>query len=121
MATTSNTHKRKCKKKIKIHYDRLIVQTILLAGLIFLAVWLVSLCSSGNDSDDNSEPIKEAVEAGKRDAEKVLHTVPGSMERDAALLFIRSREHTLRMKGHAHAADDYIESARHFLAEHGIE
>lgn len=108
------------KKKYKIHYDRLIVQTILLALVIFGIIWLVSLCSSDN-STANRQAYKNATEAGHADALRVINTHPGTMKRDEALLFIRYREHMLRSNGHGHAADDYINSARKTLAEHGIK
>ena len=65
--------------------------------------------------------MTEAVQAGHRDAKKVLHTAPESMERYNALFAIRAREYDLRKNGFGHAADDYIEAARKCLKEHGIE
>lgn len=111
----------KRKKRYNVHYDRLITQLLLLAVIVFAAVWLVSLCSRNKSFTNNiRQPLQEAVEAGRRDAEKVLDTAPGSMQRDDALLFIRAREQELRSNGHGHAADDYIEAARVFLEEHNI-
>ena len=113
---------RKKKKKIKVHYDRLFAQLILLCLLVFLCVWLFSLCSSDDSPSDGSrEASREAVEAAIRDADKVINTAPGSWERDNTLLFIRAREHRLRSKGYGHAADDYINAARQHLERHGIK
>lgn len=111
---------KKRRRRYKIHWDRLLAQLILLALIIFVSVWALSFCSSGDDTTDGATPVREAVEAGRRDAEKVLHTAPGSMERDEALLYIKSVEHRLRSSGFGHAADDYITSARSYLDENGI-
>lgn len=115
----SGMAKKKKSRKYKVHYDRLIAQLLLLALIVFGCIWLVRACIA----DDDSEPRpvhRDAIEAGRADAQKVLHTHPGSMERDEALLFIRSREQSLRSNGHGHAADDYINAARQTLAEQGI-
>lgn len=113
--------KKKKGKKFKIHYDRLFAQLLLIVLLIFLFVSLISVCTSDDSINDGREIERDAVSAGRRDAEKVLDTAPGSMERDGALLFIRAREHELRKNGHGHAADDYIDAARKYLQENGIE
>lgn len=121
MATRQTATKRKKrKKKYKVHYDRLIAQLCLLALIVFVVVWVISLFR-GDDGLSAREASREAVEAGRRDAEKVLHTAPGSMERDNALLFIKARENELRSEGYGHAADDYIDAARTYLNEKGIK
>ena len=119
-----NTAKpKKRRRRVKVHYDRLFIQLGILAVIIFLIVLLVAKCDSTGDSDstDNSEQTYiQAAEAGANDANKALETAPGSMDRDNALLEIRAREHQLRSKGHGHAADKYIESARKVLEEHDL-
>ena len=121
MAKQSTQSRKRRRKKYKIHYDRLLAQLIMLGLFIFLMVWIVRKCFfSDSVEHGNRDKVFEAVEAGRRDAEKVLHTAPLSMERDEALLFIRAREHQLRSHGYGHAADDYIEAAKQYLDEHGI-
>ena len=108
------------KRKFKVHYDRLIVQLLLLGVFVFVGVWAVSQCRS-DEALIGRDTHYDAVETGRHDAEKVLNTHPGSMQRDEALLFIRARENELRSNGHGHAADDYINSAKKILEEHGIK
>ena len=111
----------KKKKRYKVHYDRLIAQLIMLGLIIFVIVWIASFFTSNDENDSNRGVIAEAVEAGRRDAEKVLHTVPNSMERYESVLRIKARESELRSKGYGHAADDYIESAKEFISKHNIK
>lgn len=111
---------KKRKRKYRIRWDRLIAQSLLLALIVFLCIWFTSLCSGETTAHETHETLTEAAEAGRRDAEKVLHTAPESMQRHEALMEIRAREHLLRSNGHAHAADDYIDAARKFLDNNGI-
>lgn len=104
-----------------MHYDRLIVQLLLLAVVVFMVIWGIAQCSRNNNGAEyNREVIIEAVEAARRDAAKVLDTAPGSMQRDEALLSIKATESKLRQSGYGHAADDYIGTVREILEENGI-
>lgn len=116
--------KRKPKKnsrKIKVHYDRLFAQLFLFLVVAFVSLWLISRCYNEDTVSISRKESLEAVNAAKKDVERVLNTAPGSMERDNALLYIRSREQKLRSNGYGHAADDYINTARSILNEHGVK
>lgn len=121
-AAMTRTGNKKRTKKIKVHYDRLIVQLIVLVAIVFGIVCLVSKCAVDREEEIlEREQIHEAVEAARRDADRVINTAPGSMERDERLLFIKSQEYKLRSNGHGHAADDYILTVKEILRQHGIE
>ena len=79
------------------------------------------MCVSNDDDESNRQVVKEAVYAGKRDAQKVINTAPNSMERNEILLEIHARETELRQKGFGHAADDYIYTVNKELEENGIK
>lgn len=86
---------------------------------------LLSRCSDEagemfRDGGDFRTPIPTAIEAGKTDAMKAVNAAPGSMERDEALLYIKSREFRLRNSGYGHAADDYINTAEDVLRKNGV-
>ena len=108
----------------KIHKGRL---SLVLTPVVVLVVLIIILCSNfGNpgeiyrsfaDKDDHST---EAAEAGRRDAERVLHTAKGSMERDGALLYLHARASALRMNGYETAADDYMAGANELLRSRNI-
>lgn len=121
-----NTRGGKPRRRVKrrIHRGRMALIVSVLAVIVIAVMVCVSRCSSNNEifrsGGDFRRPVPEAIEAGRADAVKVLRTAPGSMEREDALLFIRSRESRLRMAGHGHAADDYINAANDYLNTHNI-
>ena len=99
---------KKSAKKIKVHYDRLIFQLVILSIFIFVCVWLFSICTRSCSSDADSRRANPIViDAARRDVERVVNTSPSTMERDDALLHIRATEHRLRSAGYGHDADDY--------------
>lgn len=117
---------RKKKVKRRIHRGRLALVLSIFAFIVILIMAILSRCSGGagtafRGGGDFRTPIPTAIEAGRADAMKVLDTAPGSMERDNALLYIKSRESRLRRAGYSHAADDYINSAKEYLKTHNIE
>ena len=117
---TSTRNKRK--KKIKVHYDRLLAQVVLLAAIVFVVAWLITKCSRSYSSDYETHiPFPEVVDAARADAMKAVEAPAGSMQRENALLFIKSRETELRYEGYGHEADDYIKIATEILSDHGIE
>lgn len=107
----------------RLHRGRVALVLSVLAIIVILIMVCVSRCSGGDGvhgCGDFRTPVPEAIEAGRADAVKVLKTAPQSMERDNALLFIRSRESELRSAGYGHAADDYINAANEYLNTHNI-
>lgn len=99
-----------------------------LTVLAMIVVGIMSLLSRcGSDAGtmfrkggDFRVPVKTALEAGRADAMKALQAPAGSMERDGALLYIKSREYRLRNSGYVHAADDYIKAANDILLTNGV-
>ncbi|MDO4320221.1 MAG: hypothetical protein Q4C34_06550 [Bacteroidales bacterium] len=123
--TTVKTPRRRGRSRRKLRKGRVALALTVLALLIVSIVTLVSWLMSGTvgctrGGGDFRRPVTEAIECGRRDAEKVMSTAPESMERQRALLDIRAREAELRENGHAHAADDYINSATDYLKTHKI-
>ncbi|MDE6333702.1 MAG: hypothetical protein K2L77_03545, partial [Muribaculaceae bacterium] len=120
MSSTNHTRRRnvinqpKRKLRRRVHKGRLAFVLSVLALVVVGIAVMLSRCSDrsliGGDSDLH-RPAADAVRTGREDARKVMQTAPQSMEREEALLFIRSRENELRKAGYAHAADDYIEAA----------
>lgn len=118
--------KTKRKVKRKLHKGRL---AIVLTPLVLIILLVMILFSNyGNPGEiyraytDRELHVTEATEAGRRDAERVLHTADGSMDRDAALLYIHSRASALRLNGYESAADDYMTGATELLrSRHIIE
>lgn len=118
---------RKPRKKVKrkLHKGRVAMALSILAVIVIAIMALLSRCSGDaghifREGGDFRKPVPTALEAGRRDAMKVMQTAPGSMERDGALLFIKSREYRLRSAGYGHAADDYINAANDYLLTHGL-
>lgn len=110
------TAKRKVRRRV--HKGRLTLVLSVIALIVIGVMTLVSRCSDGSvirASGDFRPPVADAIRVGREDARKVMSTAPLSMEREAALLFIRSRENELRKAGYAHAADDYINAAKEEL------
>jgi hypothetical protein len=89
----------------------LLLFTILSSIVAFCA------CGSGKEDPDSPKAISEAADCGKADALKVIKAPSQSMEREDAILFIRSRESQLRAAGYVHAADSYIEAAETMLRD----
>lgn len=115
---TATPRQPRRKVRRRLHKGRLALVLTVLAIIIVGIMTLISRCSDGSvvrSAGDFEIPVTDALKAGREDARKVMSTAPGSMEREEALLFIRSREHALRDAGHAHAADDYINSAKEEL------
>jgi hypothetical protein len=83
---------------------------------IILSAAVVSACG-GKDDPDSPKAIAEAADCGRADALKVIRAKAQSMEREDAILFIRSRESQLRASGYVHAADSYIEAAETMLRD----
>lgn len=126
-AQTARPRGKRPKKKVKrrLHKGRLAILLTIIAVIVVSVMALLSRCSSGAGSvfrqgGDFRTPVPTALEAGRSDAMKVLQTAPGGMEREGALLYIKSREHRLRNSGYGHAADDYIGAANDFLLTHGV-
>jgi len=97
----------------------------IVAIIVILIMVLLSRCSDDAGTvfragGDFRTPLPAAIEAGRKDAKKVLATPVGSMERDKALLCIKSRESRLRMSGYSHAADDYINASTEFLRKNKV-
>lgn len=112
--------RKKATRKVRrrIHKGRVALVLSVVALIVVGVMSLVSRCSDGTvirAGGDFRPPVAEAIRAGRADARKVMETAPLSMEREDALLFIRSRENALREAGYAHAADDYINAAKEEL------
>ena len=111
-------------KKRRLRKDR-----VTLVATIFIALLVLIIClifhSSDNDTgsagEDFSIPVPEAVEAGRRDAQAVERTSPGTMDRQRALFEIHVRESRLREAGYIHAADQYIGAAREYIRTRHLE
>lgn len=115
----------KRKRRRRIHKGRLTLVLSIVAFIVIGIMVILSRCSDDAGTvfragGDFRKPIPSAIEAGREDAKRVLLTEPESMERDNALLYIKSRESRLRMSGYSHAADDYINSANDFLRKKGV-
>ncbi len=113
------------RQRRKIHMGRMAIVLSVIALLVIILMAIISRsCSEewGTRAGGDFRPAQtEALQAGRRDAAKVLDTHPGSMERQNALFEIKAREGELREAGHAHAADDYINAATDYLKTHGIK
>ncbi|MDE6301364.1 MAG: hypothetical protein K2M19_06575 [Muribaculaceae bacterium] len=99
----------------------------MLTPIVIIIILVFVLCSNyGNPGEiyrafsDNDEHVTEASEAGRRDAERVLHTAEGSMERDGALLFLHARASKLSMNGYDAAAEDYMNGAMELLRSRNV-
>lgn len=117
--------KTKRKRRRRIHKGRLTLVLSIVAFIVIGIMVILSRCSDDAGTvfragGDFRKPIPSAIEAGREDAKRVLLTEPESMERDNALLYIKSRESRLRMSGYSHAADDYINAANDFLRKKGV-
>lgn len=126
MSDINTKKKRKHKKsQRRIHRGRLslvlsFVAIVVVIIMVFLSRYSDDAGTVFRAGADFRKPIPTAIEAGKIDAGKVLKTAPGSMERDKALLYIKSKESRLRMSGYSHAADDYIQTANDILHKNNI-
>ncbi len=124
MTATTPVKKKNRRKKRKLHKGRLAIVILAFALLIIVLMAVISRACAETwgtrAGGDFRRPVPEAIEAGRRDAEIVIHTHAGSMERQRAMLDIRAKEYELRENGYAHAADDYINSATEYLNTHGI-
>ena len=126
MVSDKTTAKRKKKSpKRRLHRGRFSALVGIFLILIVLIVVLLSKCSDDAGTefqpDENvTQHIPTAVEAGRNDAKAVVSTAPGSMEREKALLIIKSHESRLRMAGYPRAANDYINAATEHLQKHKI-
>jgi len=113
---TRKSPKRKVRRRL--HKGRAALLLSVIAIIVIGIMTLVSRCSDGSvirAGGDFRVPVPEAIKAGREDARKVMSTAPQSMEREEALLFIRSREYEMRQAGHVRAADDYINAAKEEL------
>lgn len=113
------------KVKRRLRKGRVAFALTVLALVVVGIMALLSRCSDDAGSvfrqgGDFRTPVPTALEAGRADAMKALQAPAGSMERDAALLYIKSREYRLRNSGYGHAADDYINAANDLLLTHGV-
>ena len=120
----SENNRKPVKRKVhrRLHKRRVSMALTILALIVVCVMWLVSRCSDSYRiyGGDFRPPVAEAVRAGREDARMVMATAPQSMEREQAMLFIRSRENELRKAGYAHAADDYINAANDELKKLNI-
>lgn len=111
-------------KKRRLRKDRVTLVATILVAFLILIICFISRCSD-NDTvragGDFSVPVPEAIEAGRRDAQAVERTAPGTMDRQRALFNIHVRESELRAAGYIHAADQYIGAAREYIATHHLE
>lgn len=113
--------KGKRKRKRRIHKGRVTGAVLILAGVVVGICAIVSWCGGQcRDVILHREPVPAAVAAGRADAEAAANTFAGSLERQNALLFIRSREYSLRSRGFIYAADDYIKAATDYLKDNDI-
>lgn len=112
------------RKKRRLRKDRITLVATILVAFLILIICFISRCSD-NDTvragGDFSVPVPEAIEAGRRDAQAVERTAPGTMDRQRALFDIHVRESRLRSAGYIHAADQYIGAAREYIATHHLE
>lgn len=125
MADKTKAKKKRKSPKRRLHRGRFSVLVGIFLIFIFLIIVLLSKCSDDAGTefrpDENvTQHIPTAVEAGRNDAKAVVSTSPGSMEREKALLIIKSHESRLRMAGYTHAANDYINAATELLQKHKI-
>ena len=118
MASPKN--RKRFKKKYRLRKGRIAVATIILVVIIALIITLIQKCSSLDTASIDSRhiPVAEAIKCGREDAIRVLQTVPGTMARHNAILYIKSRESKLRLSGYNHAADDYIDAVTDYLEKH---
>lgn len=115
--TKSQVRQGRKRVRRRLRKGRVTMALSVLALIVVGIVWLVARCS---DSDairhpELHDPVPEAVAAGREDARKVFETAPGSMERQNALLYIKSRETDIRRAGYPHAAADYLHAAQQEL------
>lgn len=117
-STVSNKRKKGRRSRRRVHRGRMTLVLSILLAIVMGVMFAVSRCGT--------EPVEifvpeETVEhtapadAGRRDAEEALRHSPGSMERQAVLMRIHSREWDLRRAGFPHSADQYIKAARQRL------
>jgi hypothetical protein len=91
-------------------------KSILLIALI-ATVSIATACGSKKEDPDSPKSVTEAAECGKVDAMRVIEAPAETMERENAILFIRSRESQLRAAGYVKAAESYIEAAEAVLRD----
>ena len=78
---------------------------------------IATACGSKKEDPDSPKSISAAAERGKADALHVCEAPAETMEREDAILFIRSRESQLRAAGYVKAAESYIEAAETVLRD----
>ncbi len=123
LRTTTTARGTRRKKRRRVHRGRLSIVVLALAAVIALVVFLFNKCT-GNGADEVpavvNEHVAEASACGRQDAQQVLDTQSGTMERQNALLHIKAREYKLRSSGFAKAADDYKKAAEKILKAHHL-
>lgn len=126
---TGNANKPKVRKRTsymagrKLRKDRVaLVLTIFAIVVVGIIVLISRSCDDGSvlGTGSFSTPVPEAVEAGRKDALRVVGTEAGTMERQKALFDIHARESSMRENGYRNAADDYHNSAIKTLKENNI-
>lgn len=86
--------------------------------LIAAATAVMPGCSgNGDDAKDSDAAIEAAHAQGTADAEAVCLTPENSMEREYAILHIRSKETQLRNEGYDECADAYAGAAEKVLVD----
>lgn len=118
-----SSKKKRRKGRRRVHKGRLALVISVLALFIVVTMAIVSRACGDEEivraGGDFRPPVPSAIERGHADARRALAFPAGSMERQDVLFEIHAREYSLRESGHAHAADDYINSATDYLRSHG--
>lgn len=104
----------------RIRKGRVAMALAILAGIILIPVVCVRSCNSDAAPAIIRQESREAYEAGRRDATRVLDTHPESMERHQILLEIQERRWKMISNGYKTAADDYQRGVSEILTANGI-
>lgn len=83
--------------------------------LVIIALALAVAGCTDSQSGASQADLEYAAEAGRRAAEHALQLPEGSMEREDAILNIRSQETLLRRHGFESCADTFAASAERIL------
>ncbi len=96
---------------------KLVLIVIIILGVVFL--W--RNCAEERAEDGCSPAdIRQAIEAGQRDAMLVIESDSTGMERQNLILAIRARQHAIERAGFTVAADSYAVAAERVLRANGI-
>ncbi len=118
MATAKPKKKKKSGRRLR--KGRVAGCSILFLGIVALLLVAIVKCATTEHIVIYHNPDVVAIKHGREDAMKVLQTQAGTMERQSAILHIKSQESKLRLNGYNHSADDYIKAVNDYLEKHKV-